>query len=107
MKTAILCVAVMLGLATAAEAEIRVGHGLSARSIARAAYYGGRYGGYQRSVYVQPYYRSNGTYVQQHYRSYPDGNFYNNWSTYPNVNPYTGRRGTRYYPQQNYGWRRW
>jgi len=53
-------------------------------------------------VYVQGYYRSNGTYVQPHYRSNPDGYFYNNWSTYPNINPYTGRMGTRltpsYYP---------
>ena len=43
-------------------------------------------------VHVRGYYRSNGTYVQPHYRSNPDGNFYNNWSTYPNVNPYTGDR---------------
>ena len=46
-------------------------------------------------VHVRGYYRSNGTYVQPHYRSDPDGNRSNNWSTYPNVNPYTGRRGTR------------
>jgi len=46
-------------------------------------------------VSVRGYYRSNGTYVQPHYRSNPDGNVYNNWSTYPNVNPYTGRTGTR------------
>ena len=46
-------------------------------------------------VRVRGYYRSNGTYVQPHYRSNPDGNPYNNWSTYPNVNPYTGKRGTR------------
>ena len=46
-------------------------------------------------VYVRGYYRSNGTYVQPHYRSNPDGNFYNNWSTYPNVNPYTGETGTK------------
>ena len=46
-------------------------------------------------VFVNGYFRSNGTYVQPHYRSSPDSNFYNNWSTYPNINPYTGRRGTR------------
>ena len=49
-------------------------------------------------VWVRGYYRSNGTYVQSHYRSNPDGNFYNNWSTRPNVNPYTGRAGTRRTP---------
>ena len=45
-------------------------------------------------VWVNGHLRSNGSYVQPHYRSNPDGNFYNNWSTYPNVNPYTGRIGT-------------
>ena len=49
-------------------------------------------------VYVRGYSRSNGTYVQPHYRSNPDGNFYNNWSTYPNVNPHTGAIGTRHTP---------
>ena len=52
----------------------------------------------QADTYVRGYYRSNGTYVRPHYRSTRDGNFYNNWSTYPNVNPYTGRVGTRTYP---------
>lgn len=46
-------------------------------------------------VRVRGHYRSNGTYVQPHYRSNPDGNPYNNWSTYPNINPYTGKRGTK------------
>jgi hypothetical protein len=32
--------------------------------------------------------------VQGHYQTNPDGNIYNNWSTYPNVNPFTGRQGT-------------
>jgi hypothetical protein len=31
-------------------------------------------------VYVRGYYRKDGTYVQPHYRSAPDGNPYNNWS---------------------------
>ncbi len=44
-------------------------------------------------VWVRGYYRNNGTYVAPHYRSNPDGNCRNNWSTYPNINPYTGRRG--------------
>jgi hypothetical protein len=50
------------------------------------------------AVHVRGYYRSNGTYVQPHYRSNPDGNFQNNWSTYPNVNPYTGAVGTKRTP---------
>jgi opacity protein-like surface antigen len=32
-------------------------------------------------VHVNGYFRRDGTYVQPHYRSAPDGNPYNNWST--------------------------
>ncbi|WP_288402344.1 hypothetical protein [uncultured Acinetobacter sp.] len=46
-------------------------------------------------VSVRGYYRSNGTYVSPHMRSNPDGNFYNNWSTIGNINPYTGKEGTK------------
>jgi hypothetical protein len=42
-------------------------------------------------VYVNPYTRSDGTTVQGHYRSVPDGNPYNNYSYPGNTNPYTGR----------------
>lgn len=41
-------------------------------------------------VRVNGYYRKNGTYVQPHYRSSPDGNPYNNYSFPGNFNPYTG-----------------
>lgn len=46
-------------------------------------------------VNVDSYFKSDGTYVKKHYRSDPDGEFNNNWTTKPNVNPYTGKRGTR------------
>lgn len=49
-------------------------------------------------TFVDGHFRSDGTYVQPHYRSTPDGNFSNNWSTRGNVNPYTGQRGTQQYP---------
>lgn len=42
---------------------------------------------------VQGYYRSDGTYVQPHYRSSPNRNPYDNYSTQGNVNPYTGQQG--------------
>jgi hypothetical protein len=48
--------------------------------------------------WVRGYIRSSGTYVQPHYRSSPDRSFYNNWSTYPNINPYTGSIGSRRTP---------
>ncbi|MEH7746481.1 hypothetical protein V7659_15745 [Neobacillus drentensis] len=47
------------------------------------------------SVHVNGYFRKDGTYVQPHYRSNPDGNFNNNWSTKGNINPYTGQEGTK------------
>ena len=49
-------------------------------------------------VNVRGYTRSDGTYVAPHMRSRPDGSFWNNWSTRGNVNPYTGKPGTRDYP---------
>lgn len=55
-----------------------------------------------KDTYVQGYYRQNGTYVQPHHRSAPDGNVHNNWSTKGNVNPYTGQMGT-HNPHSSYG----
>jgi hypothetical protein len=49
-------------------------------------------------VYVHDYYRKDGTHVRAHYRSAPDGNPCNNWSTEGNINPYTGQLGTHYVP---------
>lgn len=43
------------------------------------------------AVSVRGYYRSNGTYVQPHERSAPDGNPYNNYSYPGNYNPNTGK----------------
>lgn len=49
-------------------------------------------------VSVSGYYKKNGTYVAPHYRSDPDYNFYNNWSTKGNYNPYTGQKGYKTKP---------
>src|SRR6266446_6685698 len=53
-------------------------------------------------TFVNGHFRSDGTYVQPHHRSAPDGNFFNNWNTRGNVNPYTGQWGTRDYPSQSF-----
>lgn len=45
-------------------------------------------------TYVRGYTKNNGTYVEGHYRSNPDTSRDNNYSTYGNTNPYTGRKGT-------------
>lgn len=46
-------------------------------------------------VRVKGHYRKDGTYVQPHYRTSPDRNKQNNWSTQGNTNPYTGKAGTK------------
>ena len=49
----------------------------------------------QAPVFVDGYVRQNGTYVQPYVRTPPDGIRENNWSTKGNVNPHTGKVGTR------------
>ncbi len=60
----------------------------------------------RKDVYVRGYTRSNGTYVQGHYRTAPDHTINNNYSTYPNVNPYTGTMGT-ISPTRTYSYQRY
>lgn len=45
-------------------------------------------------TYVTGYTRSNGTYVQGHYRTVANSTINDNYSTYPNVNPHTNKAGT-------------
>jgi hypothetical protein len=40
------------------------------------------------------YFRSDGTYVARHYRTYPNGTKLDNWSARGNANPFAGRAGT-------------
>lgn len=56
----------------------------------------------QSSYSTRGYVRSDGTYVQPHRSTNPDSSTYNNWSSKPNVNPYTGQAGTRN-PTPSYG----
>jgi hypothetical protein len=49
-------------------------------------------------VHVSGYTRKDGGYVQPHYRTSPDGDFRNNWTTFGNINPHTGELGTRIAP---------
>ncbi len=46
-------------------------------------------------TYVKGYYKKNGTYVEPHYRSSPNSTPNDNYSTKGNINPYTGKEGTR------------
>ena len=44
--------------------------------------------------FVNGYYKRNGIYVQPHFRSSPDISTFNNYNSWGNINPYTGRWGT-------------
>jgi hypothetical protein len=48
-----------------------------------------------RSHAVGPYIRRDGRFVSPHWQSNPNQEWRDNWSTKPNVNPYTGREGSR------------
>ena len=50
--------------------------------------------------YVQGYYRRDGTYVSGHFKTDADDSFWNNWSSRGNINPYTGKTGSKVPP----GW---
>ena len=52
-------------------------------------------------TYVNGYYRSNGTYVDSHYRSSPNSTVTDNWSYKGNTNPYTGETGSNSYDSYN------
>ena len=49
---------------------------------------------YAQDVWVDGYYRTNGTYVDGHYRTPPNSTVDDNYSTIGNTNPYTGKQGT-------------
>lgn len=46
-------------------------------------------------TYVRGYTKSNGTYVEGHYRSDANSQRSDNYSSQGNTNPYTGERGTQ------------
>lgn len=82
--------------------------GLPLTALARGVggHSGGHGGGYSShgfhsghssssSVHVRGYTKRNGTYVTAHHRSAPDHSKANNWSAKGNVNPYTGKGGTK------------
>lgn len=72
----------------------------SGEAEARGGRYGGRSigpgtGSNPRSYSIRPHSRRDGTSVTPHRRSTPNRGWRDNWSTKGNVNPYTGRKGSR------------
>jgi hypothetical protein len=58
-------------------------------------YSSGNYSTNPNVVQVDGYNRNNGTSVQPYYRTAPNNTISDNYSTYPNINPYTGKTGSR------------
>ena len=52
-------------------------------------------GGHSGSHHVSGYVTKNGTYVQPHHATNPNNTRTDNWSHVGNVNPYTGKVGTK------------
>lgn len=52
-------------------------------------------GGHGSTVHVRAHTTKTGIYVPAHVRTAPDHSKANNWSTKGNVNPHTGKEGTR------------
>ena len=46
-------------------------------------------------VRVRGHFRSDGSYVEPHYRTTPDRSRSNNWGSKGNINPSTGKRGRK------------
>jgi len=44
-------------------------------------------------IYIDSYTRKDGTFIKGYYRSLPDKNKLNNWSTKGNINPFSGKKG--------------
>lgn len=52
-------------------------------------------------TFVRGYTRKDGTYVQPHYRSSPNSQRWDNYSSQGNTNPYTGQRGYQRHEYSN------
>lgn len=57
-----------------------------------------------QDIYVNGYYRKDGTYVQGYYRTPANNNFDDNYSSSGNYNPYTGKKGYKKNPGYLYGY---
>jgi hypothetical protein len=80
---------------------------VSTGAVARSGSHGGYHFGSSHSSYhsysyrapgehyVRGYIRRNGTYVSGHYQTNPNGTRDDNYSTRGNINPHTGKPGTK------------
>ncbi len=83
---------ILMAIALTAQAAIAKGGG---HSGGRSASAGTGTGSKGSSHSVRGHTTKKGTYVKSHRATTPDKNFNNNYSTKGNINPYTGKAGTK------------
>lgn len=88
-------IALYAALALASTAEARGGHSGGRGGGHASAHRSFSLGSSPRYHSVRGYTRRDGTYVAPHHATNPNGTRADNWSTRGNVNPFTGRLGTR------------
>ncbi|MDP9892601.1 hypothetical protein J2W32_000954 [Variovorax boronicumulans] len=90
MKTLIV-LAALLAFGSSVFARGGGGHSSGSHSGSSSYSSGASTGSHSTSGYV----KSNGTYVAPSHATNPNGTKADNWSTKGNVNPYTGKEGTK------------
>lgn len=86
----------MMALAALAFAGTAQGKGYQYHAPKAYAYHAPKaYTPHYSTVPVRGYFKSNGTYVMPHYQTAPNATKLDNWSSKPNVNPYTGKQGAK------------
>lgn len=91
MKKSLMLLIAIIATFLSANAQYNYG----STSYGSSSYGTSSYGVNTNSTYVNGYTKSNGTYVQGHYRSSQNSTNHDNYSTSDNYNPYTGSAGTR------------
>lgn len=90
MKKSLMFLVAIIATVLSANAQFNYGS-----SYGTSTYGTSSYGVNTNSAYVNGYTKSNGTYVQGHYRSSKNSTNHDNYSTSGNYNPYTGSAGSR------------
>lgn len=90
MKKSLMFLVAIIATVLSANAQFNYGS-----SYGTSTYGTSSYGVNTNSTFVNGYTKSNGTYVQGHYRSSKNSTNHDNYSTSRNYNPYTGSAGSR------------
>lgn len=90
MKKSLMFLVAIIATVLSANAQFNYGS-----SYGTSTYGTSSYGVNTNSTYVNGYTKSNGIYVQGHYRSSRNSTNHDNYSTSGNYNPYTGSAGSR------------